>query len=191
MNKIMKKGFSLAEVLVVIAVVAIIGLTITELFFKSFLGSNKASVISTIKQNGQSVLEIMDKTIRAADNVITVCPGENPDTILIYKEGIYTRFKVNSEVTTGPRANGYISSDNKSNCEDPGDPTNETVLTDKSSNKGVSVKPVPTGAFKLIRQPGFKDVVTIDFLVAPGILAGETLKSSIDPVEFKTTIELR
>lgn len=186
------RGFSLAEVLVVIAMVALIGVVITELFFRSFLGSNKASVIANIKQNGQLALETIDKTIRSADNIISVCPTVNSTTILIYKEGVYTRFKLNLPVTTGlNKANGYISSDNKSSCEDPSDPLSETVLTDKNISKGVSVTPASSGVFKWDRQPGFKDVVTIDFFVGPGISAGTNLTSSIDPVEFKTTIELR
>lgn len=186
-----KKGFSLIEVLVVIAMIALIGIVITELFFRSFLGSNKASIVSNIKQNGQSALEQMDKTIRGAEKVLAVCPDPNPNTILIYKEGIYTRFRFNPPApSVNPRENGYISSDNLSDCSalTPIDPAAVNILTDRNSSKGVSVT---DGKFEFTRVPGFKDVVTITFHVGPAVYSGANMLSSIDPVEFKTTIELR
>ena len=190
-------GFSLIEILVVIAMVALLGVIITELFFRSFLGSNKATVISNIKQNGQSTLEQMDKSIRGAERIIEVCQNplnpENPQntpTIVIYQEeeGIYTRFRFNPPVPFGSqKSNGYISSDNLSGCSDP-TPTSSSSLTDRNISKGVSLT---NGKFEFRPVPGFKDVVTITFSLGPAISSGANFLSSIDPVEFRTTIELR
>ena len=106
----LSKGFTLAELLVVIGVVAVMGLIITEVFSRSLRGGNKSQVIATIKQNGQSTLELMDKTIRAADQI--VCPvilaqADSPtrDVIAMVRDRNYTRFRF---IPATASTNGHI-----------------------------------------------------------------------------------
>ncbi|MCL4366051.1 prepilin-type N-terminal cleavage/methylation domain-containing protein [Patescibacteria group bacterium] len=118
-------GFTIAEVLVVIAIIAIIGTIMVTTFSNTLRGSNKAQIISAIKQNGQSALENMDKNIRNADNL--VCNSSSPscsglgDTVVVVQNGTYTRYRIalSSAVSgmapascIGTGANGCIIWDN-------------------------------------------------------------------------------
>lgn len=94
------EGFTLVEMLVVIAVLSIFGVLFLTIFTRSLKGGNKSQMIGRIKQNGQAVLEVMDKTVRDADNVI--CPKftdstfttTSSDTLVVIKNGQYTRFRL-------------------------------------------------------------------------------------------------
>lgn len=112
-------GFTLVEMLVVLAVLSIIGTLILTIFTRTLKGSNKAQIIGVIKQNGQSILETMDKTIRNADHLICVCPssGHCPSTmvrpeggaiksnLVVVKDGIYTRFDF---IVPSSSSNGFV-----------------------------------------------------------------------------------
>lgn len=180
------RAFTLVEVLVVIAVITVTGLIITEVFFRSIRGGNKAEILSKIKQNGQSALETMDKTIRKADGVI--CTSTLPSTVVIIHEGKYFRFRYNPPFPTQkPVRNGYITRDSRESCTDP-TPPNAITLTDTSSRNGVSVV---SGSFLRQRQAGFKDVIVISFKVGPAVGTPVAILAQVDPVTFKTTVELR
>lgn len=125
-NQIMtKKGFTIIELVVVMAIVAIVGTMLVMIFTSTLRGSNKAQVLSAIKQGGQAVLENMDKTFRSAENV--VCPVVTPPLttasstqIVIYSsddnqdtsdntQGIYTRYRFIAPTSS---ANGLLQRDN-------------------------------------------------------------------------------
>src|SRR3989338_7593499 len=112
----MKKGFTLVEMLVVIAILSVVGILILTIFTRTLKGTNKSQIISSIKQNGQSVLETMTSSVRGADNV--VCPFVIPpettalsETLLMVSKGIYNRYRFNPEPENGS-SNGYINQDN-------------------------------------------------------------------------------
>lgn len=194
----MKNAFTLVEMLVVIAVLSIVGIIVLYIFTNSLRGSNKAHILSSIKKNGQAVLEMMDKTIRNADNVI--CPTTDPPLGLVIEEkGQYTRYRFVIPTAT---ANGTIKQDTPSrgstesiidfinrvcNIDDPLSPQALT-LTDTNSQTGVSIK---NGNFTRNRSSGFKDTVTIKFQVAPPVDVSPALAGQIDSVEFSTTVQLR
>lgn len=208
-------GFTLVEVLVVIGVLAIAGALVLTIFTRSLRGNNKTQILSAIKQNGQAVLEILDKTIRNADNV--VCIATNGDTIVVVKDGKYTRFKFIAE-TAG--ANGQIWQDFPEQppiptppptpppkadiklfldtvCTDPKgtDSLTTQVLTDTNLKTGISIQQIPTlpptRIFSERPQEGFKNVVTVKFQVDKGVDAHPSLVGQIDPAIFETTIQLR
>lgn len=197
-------GFTLAEILVVIGILAIVGVMMVAIFISTLRGSNKSQILSTIKQNGQSVLEAVDKNIRGAENV--VCPIDaNPSaTLVIENEGLYTRYRF---VPPASSLNGNVQKDYPSKQIDletntletdpqflsricnPADPmVQSAVLTDTSLELGVSVN---TGSFRRQQLSGFRDSVTIQFVLSPGLNAPEVVAGQIDPVTFQTTIELR
>lgn len=204
------RGFTLAEMLVVIAIVAIVGTILVTIFNNTLLGSNKSQILSAIKQNGQSVLENMDKTIRNADNL--VCVSESPNnTIVVVQKGVYTRYRIVLPAGTtgtappsciGGEKNGCIVWDNPipqvtettplpfiNRVCNPTDPMLlAQILTDTNPQSGVLLE---SGSFTLSKLAGFKDAVTIEFRLKPAARAPYAIAGQIDPVEFKTTIGLR
>lgn len=212
-NNRKSEGFTLVELLVVIAVMSIFGLLILNIFTQSLRGSNKSQIIGVIKQNGQAVLETMDKAVREADNVI--CLSDTLDTMVAVKNGIYTRyiFSLPSSST-----NGLVEQDNpvklvlnvvpareETDAEfinrvclaaDPLLPT-VIVLTDTNTKTGISVikakdtlgNDVPF--FTRNKQAGFRDTINIRFALKPGIQAPLAIAGQIDPVNFETTVQLR
>lgn len=205
-----QKGLTLAEMLVVLAVLTIVGVLLLNIFTSTLRGNNKTQIVSAIKQNGQSVLEQMDKTVRNADNV---CVSPGLKTLIVIKNGIYTRYRFFLASTT---VNGSIQQDNPVKQTDPNtgkeetdpvfidrvcsdvDPMSQiTVLTDTNPQTGVSIECIdnncnpPNEIFKNDSSSGFKDQVTIRFAVWPGVLAPQAVRGQIDPVTFQTTITLR
>lgn len=210
--KYSNSGFTLVEILVVIAVIAIIGTILVAIFTNTLKGSSKSQILSVIKQNGQAVLENMDKTVRGADDV--VCPFVIPPVttadstnLVILSGGIYTRYRFTAPTGTD---NGLIQQDNPIKQTDvatgkeetdtaffnrvctPDDPmtqlTQISILTDANPQMGVSVE---NGLFTRRTEPGFKDSVTVKFTLGPGTQAPSTVTGQIDPVNFQTTVQLR
>lgn len=194
----MSRGFTLVEILVTMAIVAILGTMLVAIFSSTLRGSNKSQILAVIKQNGQAVLDNMDKTVRDADNI--VCLSANGDTLVVVQKGIYTRYKFVAPSTT---ANGLLQQDAPVQPTPPASPipissfvasactdplVSPVTLTDTNTSSGVSVS---SGLFLRSRQSGFKDSVTISFTLDNGINAPEVIAGQIDPVEFKTTIGLR
>ncbi|TSC87429.1 MAG: Uncharacterized protein G01um10147_606 [Microgenomates group bacterium Gr01-1014_7] len=210
-----QKGLTLIELLVVMAVLAIAGTFIFNIFTSTLRGSNKTQILGVIKQNGQAVLETMDKTIRNSDNV--VCPfflsptdiTSSSNTLVTVKNGIYTRYRF---FPPEQEANGLIKQDNpvKQNVGETTieetDPqfvdricnvssllSNAVFLTDTNPQTGVSIsiQSGQSGIFTRNRSSGFKDKVTIKFTVKPGVGVSISVSGQIDPVLFQTTINLR
>lgn len=123
-----QKGLTLVELLVVMAVLAVVGIFILNIFTSTLRGTNKTQVLGVIKQNGQAVLETMDKTIRNSDNVVCpffLSPTDNTvssSTLVTVKDGIYTRYRfippnnlspaIGNCGTTGLEVNGCFMQDN-------------------------------------------------------------------------------
>ena len=210
MNK--SRGFTLVEILVVISLLSVFGILILTIFTRTLKGGNKSQIIGIIKQNGQSVLDSMDKTIRNSDGV--VCPVVIPPAtiapsaqIVVVKNGTFTRFRFIAPVST--TANGLIQQDNpvKTNVAGSNPLREETdaefrnrvcnisdtmpqaaILTDTNLQAGVSVE---NGQFTRDRAAGFKDQVTIKFDLKPGLGVPQSAAGQIDAVSFQTTIQLR
>lgn len=187
----MKRGFTIVEVLVVIAIVGIMGLVVTEIFVRSLRGNEKAKVSANIKQNGQSVMERVDKVVRGADNIVCVPVQE---VLVVVQGGLYTRyrFKTESGVATLVEDNPVFSGevplstfvgDICSVNDYPG--TNKIILTDISAQGGVGIED-----YRFLRapSPGYKDTVSIIFKLKTRVV---NLQGVVDPVEFRTTIGLR
>lgn len=226
MNKLLKfkdktsrqKGFTLFEILVVIAVLSIIGTIVLVIFSRVLKGNNKSQILSSIKQNGQAVLENMDHSIRDGGHLACLSSSK---VIVVEKEGLYTRYKIilerkaNDPInecmttpadTTKP-SNGCIVSDNPvfdvsvlkpadflNKVCNVDDPVNGTILTDTNPQSGVSVVSVPTAgsnSFTVNKSDGFADVVSVSFTLGPGVSAGNSVSSQINNITFNTTIQLR
>lgn len=205
-----ERGFTLAEILVVMSIMAVVGAILVAIFANTLKGSNKAQVLAVVKQNGQAVLDNLDKTIRSADDVICPASGTFGSTLVIRKDGCFTRYRFidptssqngqiqqdspqpdpdtncpqNSPAPSPTALQGFINNV----CTDPmGNPTN--ILTDTNTRSGVSIQ--NNAAFTRNTQAGFKDSVTIKFVVKPAVGLPISISDQITPVTFQTTIQLR
>lgn len=203
----MKKGFTLVEMLVVISILSIFGILILTIFTRTLKGGNKAQIIGVIKQNGQSVLEQMDKTVRNADNVVCISNDIPSTTLIVVQKGIYTRYRFYNFISSSA-ANGSIRQDNPVKQIDPATQIEETdgvlinrvcpvanpmlpqavILTDSNLQTGVSVE---NGLFVRDKPVGFRDQVTIKFDLRPGVGAPQAIRGQIDAISFQTTVQLR
>ncbi len=200
-----ERGFTIAELLVVIAITAIIGTIMVAIFTNTLRGSNKSQILANIKQNGQAVLENMDKTIREADNV--VCSDRSVsdyDTLVVVKEGNYTRYRIrvdNGSIQQAfliqpppPASKSDITAFLEGICTDPMgvDAISVQDLIDNNTQTGVSIGRVSGSKFFTWDPvPGSKDSVTIKFQLGPPIGVPDIIRGQIDPVVFQTTVQLR
>lgn len=202
--KRLNTGFTLAEIMIVIAITAVVGTILVAIFANTLRGSNKSQIISAMKQNGQAVMDNMEKAVRNADSV--VCPiiippstSAQSNILVVGKDNVYTRFKF---VPMSGSSNGLIQQDTKvpavgdkinvfraNVCTDPWTVGNYNTLTDTSSQSGVSV--VAGSLFTRYQSAGFKDSVNIKFILKPGVQAPVVITGQIDPMTFQTTVHLR
>lgn len=193
MIKIPKQsGFTLVEVLVVIAVLSVMGVFMTDIFFRSLRASSKSQILSEMKKNGQVALGRLEKEIRSSDAIVCL----STDTVVIDSQGAYTRYRF---VPASTNVNSNITYDQPS--RDIANPcaaespmaVNSPVLTNTDELNGVSIA-IPSGSnygFGRSQQAGFKDVVTIKFDVNPGAKVPAVISSQIDPLTLMTTVVLR
>ena len=194
------KGFTLVEMLVVMAILSIVGVLIVAIFTNTLRGSNKSQILLAIKQNGQAVLETMDKSIRNADELI--CIGNN-SIVVRSKQGEYIRYTI--ILDPSKKTNGSILYDNPVQSAEQSyesfkadacnifgavDLSSPVILTDTREQSGVSVV---GGSFSRNQSADadFEDVITIQFVLARGVKAPVVLTGQIDPVTFQTSVELR
>lgn len=69
------KAFTLIEIVVVIAILGIVGLVSTSLFFRNIRSTNRSDSTSEVSQNAQAVLTSIDRFVRNARKVTSVCPA--------------------------------------------------------------------------------------------------------------------
>lgn len=196
-----QKGLTLVELLVVVGILSIVSVIILTIFQRTLQGNNRSLILSSLKQNGQSVLEAMTVSVRNSSNIL--CPQVSSDTLVVEQDRIYTRYRFVLEKTG---INGLVQQDNPQKEIDPATGKKETdtvfinricipdypipspvFLTDTDPQKGVSVK---SGQFTRTRTAGFKDIIKINFTLSQSVSA-PLLTASVDPVIFETTIQLR
>ncbi len=71
-----QQGFTLIEILVVITIIGVLTGITADIFIQIVRGSNKANVVTEIKQNGDNILNQLERTIRNAEE-ITAMGGTN------------------------------------------------------------------------------------------------------------------
>lgn len=195
-------GSTLVEVMVVMAVMAIVGTMLVVVFTNTLRGNNKAQILAVIKQNGQAVLENMDKTIRGADNVICPDPSASSAILVVVSNGIYTRYRfifspepssikldyptktIIEEVTETDEEFRHRVCDSNSVI-----PVDAKDLTDTNLQTGVSLL---TDEASFRRDYfGSKDSISVSFTLKPAVNAPAIVAGQIDPVAFTTTVQLR
>ncbi len=197
----MKKGFTLIETLITIAVIGVVSFILTDLLTRNLRGNTKTEVIGAVKQNGQSALNTLDQEIRFASSIS--CVDETGKILIVQtKDNRFLRFKftLQSQLVN---QNGYIAQDSplvedlstiSTLCQTDNYSTtiNELVyLTDRGEVNGASLI---SGQFSQHSQPGSKDVVDISFELSPGVSAGQGFYQRLgqsNSISFKTSVILR
>lgn len=195
------RGFTLIEALVALAILGVIGFILADILSRGFRSTNKTQILGTIKQNGQSALNILDQTIRSSESVLCASSSVSPfpSRIVVVKRPKYIRYTF---VPQNNDANGYITQETIAIPVPPPDAAGAvqyctsaipnqsdlTVLTDQNPVTGVSLK---TGAFKQISNSTAKDSVEMEFVLGPGTKAGPAYFETANSITFKTTVQLR
>lgn len=204
MKIINNKGFSLFEVIVAITILAVLWIIIGSILSGAFKGNSKTSLITTIKQNGQTALNLISQNIRNSNKVI--CPedsSQNFDSLTLQlHDGRIIRYKIYPE-PANKSSNGTIEqdfplidlsqSDTAKVCQslDNTAPQFPIKLTDINPQSGVSVT---SGSFGVTKQPGFRDVVTVQFNLRQGVQSPVSFENSIGGlgmINFSTTVQAR
>ncbi len=71
----MSKGYTLLEVMIATAVMGILLLTATALFFSIIRGGGKVRVTAEVNQNGEIVMGTMERLIRNSLKITSACEG--------------------------------------------------------------------------------------------------------------------
>lgn len=180
-----KKGFTLIEFLVVLGLLSLtVGSTL--LFLTSVLkGSNQANVVSETKQNGQFVLDSLERQIRNATGAANVGTN-NKHLVLTRLNALPLQVKCFDEVSG--ISNGYIGTveDSNTGVSDG----SYSPITNIDTISGVSiqdcsmmVQPESSGG---VSPP----IVTISFKVQQGAKA-PSRQDFLANLEFRTKISLR
>lgn len=193
-------GFTLVELLVVLGILSItVGASL--MFLTSTLkGSNQANVISEVKQNGQVVLDSLDRQIRNAKDVqcvnssaaIVDCVTGSPSTKylgLIMTNGNPLHIKcINDTAGGGKTTDGWIGS--VYSADVPSSDLQYSPITNQDTISGVDV--VDCNFTVRSASPGSSDpaIVSIAFTINQGV-AAPSRRDFMAGVVFQTTISLR
>jgi prepilin-type N-terminal cleavage/methylation domain-containing protein len=77
------KGYTLLEVMVATAVIGVLAVVATNLFFSVSRGGTKVQVTAEVNQNGQIVLGTMERLIRNSLTVTSACDGEAAGSLTV------------------------------------------------------------------------------------------------------------
>ena len=206
-------GFTLVELIIVMGVTTLLGLIMTDVLVQTLRGENKAKVVSTVKQNGQVVLENLVNQIRQAEEV--VCVGDtiaNPvtDTVVIFKQGSYIRYRfVSPQPVSTPTSNGYLMYDtftaddfpdiSQARCNDVSLIASRIAyITDIDITRGISIfvsgdNGFTDNIFRRTVVPGYNDAIDIKFRASAGVGAGSAYEVTLKEggILFNTTVGVR
>ena len=195
-------GFTLIEVLVVLGImVAAVGVTL--LFLTNVLkGTNQANVGAEVKQNGQAVLDSLEKQIRGASDIeckdsggtTVLCDNVDADTkymkvLRVGQDPLHIRCFSSTSTTNGWIGTVVTSNDYPALGAYTSTTNNDTVSgvdvrcspSDPPDNLGFKI--IPTGS-------GLPPIVSISFVVNQGVSASSRA-DFLANVKFETTISLR
>ena len=90
-----ESGFTLIEIIVMVAILGVLGVTISNIFITSLRSSIKSQRISELKEKGNSALSVMERMIREAKSIDSDCTAVGSVLGYIditYKDDLQTRF---------------------------------------------------------------------------------------------------
>ena len=179
-HEIRGAGFTLVELLVVLGLLSItVGSTL--LFLTSTLkGSNSAAITAEVKQNGQSVLDSLERQIRGATNAQKI---DNNQIVLTKQDA--TSLYIKCTLAVAGISNGWIGTSTT------GGGATFTPLTNKDDLvSGISVDNCVFNVTPASGGGSSPPLVSLEFTMSQGISA-PSRADFVANAKFQTTISLR
>lgn len=184
-------GFTLIEFLVVIGILALVVGSITLFLTAVLRGTNQANITAEVKQNGQAVLDSLERQIRGAvgaesidsNHLKIIREGAEPMHIKCLSKNANQNGRIGTAVVPAgspvdydPPISNYISVSND-------DPVSGVNIEDSNCNFSV----IPSNFSNSLNAPA---VVSISFVATQAINAPQRVDFQAQ-AQFKTTISLR
>lgn len=187
LNLIVKRGFTLIEFLVVLALLTIsVGSSL--LFLTNLIkGSNKANIVAETRQNGQTVMGSLERMIRNATLAENVLGQTNYIKLTIDEAGNRSYLFIKGCVVTS--GTSWIGVGQNA----IGIPPTDVSLTPVTNTDPVSGVDISGCDFSVVSASGGSNsppLVNIRFFVSQGAVA-PSRQDYLAKLEFKTTISLR
>lgn len=203
------------------AIIGMIGVVFAAVLVNVFQSSNKVNVVSQIKDNGQAVMDRIDKQLQSANHLVCI---SSDGKILVVKSAsadltkgfVRYRFYPQTVNTNGYIALDYPTTTNPNDVTaDPDSPTSFCNLS------GTQVSPIPLTNFndvqnglsldvdrvldasnptpcqrvftRQVNLGGFQDQVRVCFRAYRGAKAASAFDQSVPPngILFQTAVQLR
>ena len=186
---LVKPGFTLIEFLVVLGILAVT-VSSTVLFLNSVLkGSNQATIVAEVKQNGQAALDSVERQIRGSIDAKVAPTGcsSNCSELVLTRETPNLPLHIQCFFPVGNTRNGRIG------IAEGNSPSTYTDLTNTDLINGVNI----TNCNFLVLSKGSSPdgqpipaVVSIGFIVSQGLQASSRA-DFVANTAMQTTISLR
>lgn len=177
----MKKGFTLVELLVIVALVGIIGAATTQVFIIGFKSQGKGEIVKEVKQNGDYAISVIERMVRNAVDFGSQACNENLTSLSIINPDGYTT------IFDCSLTNKNIASVSVLPTTTPGaTPTGIPLISNKVAISSCNFRVVcPT-------PPLSPKYVFVDFVVTQGTVPGQPtpLPENTASIEYSGTFPL-
>ncbi len=200
-----RRGYTLIEFLIVIGILSVSIGSVFMILTSVIKGSNQANIGAEVKQNGQAVLEGLERQIRIATNVRVMGGSEfipsgastgNSGMVLTKPTGGYIYLIcVNKDSTVPPTYNGWIGiASGTSDLPPPLASSYQSLTANTDLISGVDIDctagTAGSTAFRVDTATSSVKVVTISFTANQGVSAPSRVDFKAN-AKFQTVISLR
>ncbi|MBI2599188.1 type II secretion system protein [Candidatus Curtissbacteria bacterium] len=188
----LKQGFTLVEILVGLGLLAItVGSAL--LFLTSVLrGSNQSAVVTEVKQNGQVVLDSLDRQIRDARAARQMIPSEFPqganNGLVLTLASARTLYA--ACFSASGSANGWIGLADMPAGVSPSLADYKSLTNNQSAIEGVDISACNFAVVAQTVGASSPAIVSLSFTINQGVKA-PSRRDFLSNAEFQTTISLR
>lgn len=187
-----KRGFTLIELLVGLGLLAVtVGSAL--LFLTSvFRGSNQAAIVTEVKQNGQSVLDSLERQIRDASAARQMLVSELPqgatNGVVLTLANARTLYA--ACFASAPNANGWIGLANMQTGVTPSLSDYKSLTNNVNVIEGVDISFCSFSAVLASTGSSSPAIVSLNFTINQGVSA-PSRRDFLSNAQFQTTISLR
>lgn len=190
-KRILLPAYTLVELVVVIGLLVLTVGSILAFLTSSLKGSNQVNVISEVKQNGQAVLDSLDRQIRnatdATQSTIAQLPAGASSGVSLTIAGANSLYIACFTPTAS--ANGWIGVASSASGLTP-TLSDYKPVTNQDTVLGVDIQSCSLSVLPVSSGEDSPPVVSVSFLVNQGI-AAPTRSDFLANAQFQTTISLR